>query len=402
MALLRSALWYLSKWSMVPVFCNVFKKPMHDWGSLYASRPTPKDVVSIYDGIVRGGGRPAAVALLTTPESRVVVIDLDIYRVEFGMACADAAKLLADHGFVAAVTPRGGVRVVFRVPDGEAPPGRLSAYWYGEHVGEGSGTHKHLWHFPPSVACLKEDQGRCTEVGRYLFVLSGGRTARYPWDIGYSSPPTWRFEEAREVIETVLNIELRSSSQPAGQGEKGPLKTALGSGARPTIPCWRSLDEFREWLAGLHPPSIPLPACVARALGYEVTQDLSNAYTGEKVRKGLRFVLGAAAVMFLASTVAEAKPEEIVDFVGNNLEGYPADEGEPLNTKLSRLLTTLGPYMVPKYSGLGSIAASIPAELCERCPYSERCRRTSTGAERCSPWAAFTEVFWIHRVRNSP
>lgn len=389
--LLRSGLWYLTKWGMNPVFCNVFKKPLHDWSHLHGASVEGGEVVRTYESVVRGGGKPAGVALLPSSTSRVVVLDLDIYRVNFGMGGSEVASLLADHGFVAAVTPRGGVRIAASLADGEPLPGRVTVYWFGQPIGEGSGSHKHLWHFPPSVACVETSaDGRCARVGRYEFVLPGGKRIRYPWELGVDRPPSWRWSELTELMRAVLQVEISEEQLVVG----GDLKPSPSSGARVPVPCWRDLREFEEWLMGLSPPAVPLPACVARALGYAVTEDLRNAYTGEKVPHGLRYVLGAAATMFLAATVASSSVEEIVEYVGRNLEGFPADEGEPLNTKLSRLLAVYGSFVVPRYSGLGSLAASLPVGMCESCPYSSVCRTSPSGLSRYVPWLAFSTHFW--------
>lgn len=399
--LLRSAIWYLSKWGMNPVFCNIFKKPLHDWGGLHGSALAKEDVIRLYRE-AKSGGKPAGVALLPSATSRVVILDLDIYRVEFGLSAQAVASTLAEHGFVVATTPRGGVRVAVSVVDGDPLPGRITISWFGKAIGEGSGAHKHLWHFPPSVACLETDGGRCRKIGRYEFVIKG-RTTKYPWDIGVDRPPTFRWSEAVELLRAILQVEVVEDSQVASTG--GDLKPGSHVGGL-TIPCWRSLAEFEEWLSGLRPPSVPLPACVARALGYRVTEDLRNEYTGEKVPYGMRYVLGATATMFLAASIASATVEEIVDFVGRNLEGFPADEGEPLNTKLSRLLATSGSFVFPRYSGLGAIASSLPVDLCGSCHYSQVCRTSPSGGNRFVPWLAFSMSFWNallppRRDRNS-
>ncbi|MEM3964168.1 MAG: hypothetical protein QW584_00395 [Thermofilaceae archaeon] len=393
-ALLRSALWYLSKWNMNPVFCNVFKKPLHDWSNLYGSEISREGVIKIYRSVVGSGGKPAAVALLPSASSRTVVLDLDIYRVDFGMSGAEVATLLVDHGFVASVTPRGGVRVVFAV-QGEIP-GRISVSWHGRAIGEGGGRGKHMWHFPPSVACLESgDGGRCRSVGKYYFVVSKKRLVRYPWELVTEKLPEWSWSEAVDLLKAILQVEI---SEESIQATYGDLKPGTASKVRVTIPCWRDLNEFVEWLNGLSGPQVALPACVARALGYRVTADLRNEYTGEKVPHGLRFTLGAVGVMFLAATVARASVKELVDFVGQNLEDYPSDEGEPLNTRLSRLLVVAGNMVLPRYSGLGGIG-SIPPELCSSCQYSDACRNNANGGK--VPWQAFTHVYWEMFTKES-
>lgn len=394
--LLRAAIWYLKNWKMIPVFCNIFKKPLQPWGELQ-SWVSVNEVVGVYRSIVSGGGRPAGVALLPSAESRVVVVDLDIYRVNFGLDALSVASTMSDHGFLAAATPRGGVRLAFSVAPGDRLPGRISVTWFGEPIGEGAGTHKHLWHFPPSAACVEEKERRCERVGRYEFVVRGGRRVRYPWELGISEPPAWRWEEAVEVLRAVLQVDLAEASVSAARGGPRPAETE----GVVVIPCWRNLAEFEDWLSGLTPPAIPLPACVARALGYRV-EDARNEFTGEKVPHGMRFTLGATAAMFLAATVAEASVEEIVEFVGRNLEDFPSDEGEPLDTKLSRLLAVRGSMVLPRYSGLGSVASAIPVELCASCTYSEVCRTSPSGTSRHVPWAAFSVSFWESLLLSTP
>ncbi|MEM1694040.1 MAG: hypothetical protein QW456_07525 [Ignisphaera sp.] len=390
--LLKSSLWYFSKWRMNPVFCNIFKKPLHDWSNLYGSEISREDIVKIYRNIIETGGKPAAISLLPSASSRMVVLDLDIYRVDFGMSGVDVAKLLVDHGFIAGITPRGGVRVVFAVR-GEIP-GKISISWYGRAIGEGGGRSKHMWHFPPSVACLESDEGgRCKSIGKYYFVVSKERLARYPWELE-EKLPEWSWSEAVDLLKAILQVEISEESIKTTYGE---LKPGTVSKVRVTIPCWRDLNEFIEWLNGLRGPQIPLPICVARAIGYRVTTDLRNEYTGEKVPHGLRFMLGAIGVMFLSATVAKADVKEIVDFVGQNLEDYPSDEGEPLNTKLSRLLVVAGNMVLPRYSGLGSIG-NIPPEFCSSCQYFDVCRNNASGGR--IPWQAFTYLYWEMYSKN--
>lgn len=396
--LLRSALWYLSRWGMNPVFCNIFKKPLHDWSHLYGAQVSGEDVVKLYRSIASSGGRSAGVALLPSSSSKIVVLDLDIYRVNFGMSGVDVAAMLADHGFIVSVTPRGGVRVVFEAKD--EVPGRISISWYGKAIGEGGGRSKHMWHFPPSAACLEtDDEGRCKRVVRYFFVLHGKKLSKYPWELPSSGrPPSWKWCEAVDLLKAILQVEISEESIQTMYGDLKPVDSTEDRIDVP-VPCWRDLNEFVEWLNGLIEPQIPLPSCVARVLGYRVTEDLRNEYTGEKVPRGQRFTFGALGVMFLAATIARASVKELVDFVGQNLEDYPSDEGEPLNTKLSRLLVVAGNMVLPRYSGLGGIGI-IPPELCASCHYFEACRRSSESKERKVPWKAFTYAYWENLTRD--
>ncbi|MEM2388721.1 MAG: hypothetical protein QW215_00600 [Ignisphaera sp.] len=377
--LLKSALWYHSRWNMNPVLCNIFKKPLHDWSHLYGSKLSKEDVINLYREVI--DKKPASVALLYSESSRTVVLDLDIYRVDFGMSGIDVASLLVDHGFVVSITPRGGVRVIFSV-QGEMP-GRISISWYGKTIGEGGGRVKHMWHFPPSVSCTESsDDGKCKSIGKYFFVLLKKKMVRYPWELETEKLPEWRWSEAVDLLKAILQIEISEESIQTSYGE---LKPGTASKVIVTIPCWRDLNEFIDYLNGLGGAQIPLPICVAKALGYRVTPDLRNEYTGEKVPHGMRFTFGAVGVMFLAATLAKASVKDIVDFVGQNLEDYPADEGEPLNTKLSRLLIVAEDMVLPRYSGLGNIA-NIPPELCSSCQYRDGCRKI--------PWQIFTHVYW--------
>jgi len=370
-ALLRSAVWYLRNWGMNPVFTSVFKVPLHEsWGRLYGASISESDVVKEYERVIRGNRRPAGVALVPSERSRVVVVDLDIYRASYGTPPEKVATALANY-FATVLTPRGGVRAAFRVPSGSRLPHRFTVRWYDEEIGEGGGTAKHLWTFPPSVACAREvEEGgrrKCGEVRHYYFALPDGRLVKYPWETPWRALPEMPWSEAKDLIEAELQVEVVEAELAWAAGD---LKISSAHGPPYiSVPCWRSLEEFREWLETSGFP--PLPPCVATALGYEV-DELGMTYTGRKVPHGLRFTMGAVALFFLASLIAEFDPKELIDFVGQNLQDYPSDEGEPLNTRLSRLLTTVGKIVVPKYSGLGSVANNIPPDLCNRCPMEYR------------------------------
>ena len=363
--LLRSAIWYLQNWRMNPVFNNIWKVPVHDeWSSFYMAELRYEDVVREYNNIVRQGKKPAGVALVPSKNSRVVVLDID--KTE-GLPVMEVAKRLAKN-MVVATTPRGGLRIAFRVREGDYMPHRIVIERFGEKIGEGGGTFKHLWTFPPSVACVKEEElpdgsRKCLEVRHYFFVLPDGRLVKYPWELPWKEPPEHSWDDAKSLVELVLQATIETPATVAS----GELKVGEASGtAFIPVPCWRSLDEFKEWLETDGNP--PLPPCVAVALGYEVDSH-GMFYTGRKVPHGLRYTMGAIATMFLAACIASFDPKELVDFVGEHLEDYPADEGEPLNTKLSRLLVKVGNIVVPRYSGLGSLAGNMPPELCKRCDY---------------------------------
>ena len=401
--LLRSAIWYLQYWGMNPVFTSLWKVPLHrSWSELYGASISVSDVVKEYERVIREGKKPAGVALAPSERSRVVVVDLDIYRVDYGTPPERVASALANY-FVAALTPRGGVRVAFRVPEGSYTPHRFTVRWYDEEIGEGGGTAKHLWTFPPSVACVKEEavdeKRKCVEVKHYHFVLPDGRLVKYPWELPWRAPPEMPWDRARDIIEAELQVEIVEAELA---GLAGDLKISGASGAPYIpVPCWRNLEEFKDWLETSGFP--PLPPCVAAALGYEPDDyGTGMIYTGKKVPHGLRFTMGAVALFFLASLIAEFDPKELIDFIGQNLQDYPADEGEPLNTKLSRLLASIGKIIVPKYSGLGSIANNLPPDLCNRCPieYKHPCTTFSTvevdgKTYRRNPTLGFFSVFLI-------
>lgn len=403
--LLRSALWYLQNWRMNPLFNGVWKNPLHDeWTSFYMTDVKPEDVVNEYNRIVASGRKPAGVALVPSKTSRVVVLDVDNTE---GIDVGYTSKRLAKD-FVTAVTPRGGLRIAFKVKEGSYFPHRIAIRRYGEKIGEGGGSFKHPWTFPPSVACVKAEEtpggGRkCLEVKHYYFVLPDGKLVKYPWELPYTEPPEWGWEEAKNYIEVELDAELVAPEEVIS----GDLKVGSASGfIFIPIPCWGTLEEFVEWLETKREP--PLPQCVAHALGYRVKGN-KMIYTGQKVPHGLRYTLGAIATMFLAGCIADVNPEELVNFVGQNIEDFPADEGEPLNTKLSRLLVRVGKIVVPKYMGVGSLSINMPPELCRNCTYASRCMRdvADTGDGRADKesdkkrvWLNYSLLFWDLKVRQ--
>jgi len=376
--LLRSAIWYLQNWKMNPLFNNIWKAPLHDeWSPFYMAELTPDDVVREYNKIVAEDKKPAGVALVPSKSSRVVVLDID--KTE-GINIERVSKKLAER-FVVAITPRGGLRIAFRVRDGSFYPHRIVIKRFGEQIGEGGGSFKHPWTFPPSVACVKDEElpngsKKCLEVRHYYFVLPDGKLIKYPWELPYKEPPEWEWDDAKDYIELELGVELVAPESAVSAGE---LKVGAPSGfVFVPIPCWRTLSEFLNWLETDGKP--PLPQCVAHALGYLVLPDGRMIRTNRKIPHGFRFTMGAVATMFLAACIAEVNPEELINFVGQNIEGFPADEGEPLNTKLSRLLVKIGNIVAPRYMGLGSIATNIPPELCRKCMYASRCMRGTSEA----------------------
>jgi len=405
--LLKSALWYLENWRMNPLFNNVFKRPLHDeWTSFYMAELKPADVINEYNKIVSKGKKPAGVALIPSKNSRVVVLDIDKST---GVNLETVARRLADK-FVVAITPRGGLRIAFKAKENSFFPSRIVIKSFGERIGEGGGSFKHPWTFPPSVACVKEEElpdGRrkCLEVKHYYFVLPDGRLAEYPWEIPFKEPPEWDWNDAKDLIGLELGAELEAPETVFS----GDLKVGSSSGFTfIPVPCWRTLNDFIEWLETDGQPH--LPNCVARALGYKVREDGTMEYTGEKVPHGLRYTLGATATMFLTACIAQANPEEIINFVGQNIEDFPADEGEPLNTKLSRLLVRVGNIVVPKYTGVGgALSVNIPPELCKRCVYGTRCmQRADVGqyglpeneASIKRPWMAYVISFYNHKIEE--
>jgi len=405
--LLRSAVWYLQNWKMNPLFNSIWKNPIHEeWSSLYMAEISPEDVIREYNNIVAKGKKPAGVALVPSKSSRVVILDID--KTE-GIDVERVSKKLAN-SFVIAMTPRGGLRVAFRVKEGSFFPHRIVIKRFGEQIGEGGGSFKHPWTFPPSVACVKDEElpdgsRKCLEVRHYHFVLPDGRLVKYPWEIQFREPPEWDWNEAKDYLELELGVELVAPEVATAGGE---LKVGTPSGfVFIPIPCWRTLSDFLTWLETEARP--PLPQCVAHALGYRVLGDERMIYTGQKVPHGLRFTLGAVAVMFLAACIATTNPEEIINFVGQNLEDFPADEGEPLNTKLSRLLVRVGNIVVPKYAGIGSLSANIPPELCKKCTYASRCMRgvaeagggTAHGESSIKrPWIAYSIYFYWTKIEE--
>ena len=375
---------------MNPIFNNIFKRPVHDsWSQFYMTELTPDDVVREYKSILARGRRVSGVALVPSPRSRVVVVDLD--KLE-GLDANLVALRLAGK-MVVAVTPRGGLRLAVRIPEGEQLPHRFTVTRYGDVIGEGGGTFKHPWTFPPAAACIKTDSsGKCIEIRPYYYVLPDGRSAKYPWQLPWRAPPVMPWEELVDILSLMLQADV-SVETTSGPGE---LKVGVTNDAIPPLPCWRTLEEFKEWLEiSGHPP---LPSCVARALGYTSEYGIME-YTGEKVPHGMRFVLGAAAVMFLAACIASATAEELIETVGANLEDFPSDEGEPLDTKLSRLLLKAGrDRVIPRYSGLGSI--QVPVDLCSTCEYKLQCtggyytEGPPEDPKRRSPWLAFIPRYY--------
>lgn len=390
--LLRSALWYLNKWGMNPVFTNIYKKPYRNWSEYYMEELTQDTILKDYEEILRSGGKPAGIALVPSKRSRTVMVDLDIYRVEYGAGVEEIAGNFTKD-FVVVLTPRGGLRIVFAVPEGSYVPSRFTIRWYDKPVGEGGGTFKHLWTVPPSVACVQkvvddaEAHNRCDDLRHYYFVLENGKKVRYPWELPTNELPVWSWEDAKNYISTVLQVEI-SEAVFAGEGE---ISISSSSEVlRVPIPCWKDLNEFMEWLED---PVPPLPNCVAIALGYRIV-DGEMTYTGEKIPHGMRFTYGVVALHFLSSTIVVFDAKELIDFIGRNLEDYPLDSGEPLNVKISRHLVKYGNMVLPRYGGLGSLVAGLPKEVCEACMYKDLCLNNTLGGLRHVPWLPFSTRFW--------
>jgi len=372
-ALLRAALWYNARWRVSVVFMDIYKRPLpREWGHLYMARMTQADVASLYRSVA--GQRPAAVAVLPSPDSRVLTIDVD----RPPAAAEELARRLASTGAAyAAITPRGGLRAALLLRDRSELPEKVSVHRGGERVGEGGGTAKHLWTYPPGVACVEERAGRCARLGQYLFVLPSGRKTPYPWEV--PEPPALGLSEALDIASTALGLEVSAGGGEAG-GRAPPRPAQAPSKPLLPVPVFRDLEEFREYAFGAWPgPRVPLPRCVARALG-------AGEFWGQPVPRGERYVYGAAAVLFLSAVVAEFDPAELVALVGSNLEGFPGDSGQPLDAKLTQLIAEYRGLYIPRYGGLAHVKRSIPEEFCRQCPYYRPC-------------SARTDV-WMHFARE--
>jgi len=362
--MLEHAIFYNTRWGVNVVFTNVRKVPLHPWKHLYMGEQSPRDIAEVYRSI----RYPAGIAAVASPRARVVFVDVDLYRV--GREVDEGVlRRLAEH-FVVYTTPRGGVRLVFMQSDSEEPVTALKLVdSSGAAVGEGGYATAHMWHLPPSAACKTE--GKC-EVGRYEFVLASGKRERYPQKVPL--PPVVPLNEAAKVIESLLGVKVY-----AGVGERVENSVRVREAGETVYvgpPLWSNIEEFLLSLPSLR----VFPECVANALGYTFAHGAAEEL-GMKVGKGARFILGGAAVVFLAATVAEKTAEEVISLAGRNLQDFPKDEGEPLDKKFSRLLARAGEMVVPRYRA-SFILSQVPPQVCERCQLYRRVCKTDKDAFR--------------------
>lgn len=401
--LLKSALWYLNKWKANPVFVNIFKRPIGvRWGDYYMRSMTMKDVEKLYKR-AKAIGKPAGIAIVPSPEYRLVVLDIDDRKPLSPDMILEIAKR-----YVVAVTPRG-LRIIFKVNDEEweTIPERLVIYHSGEKIGEGASRHKHMWNVPPGAACLEDvDEGkggRCSKLGKYKFLTGSGQLVNYPWLLKWEEPPLHEWELALDELYLTLEIEVKDAKT---YKKTGPGGIRITSGGKPIvpIPCWEDLEDFKRWLEYEQYP--PLPPCVAKALGYDSTGG-RMVETGRLVRKGERFIYGASAVLFLSACIASFNPVELINFVGEHLEDFPHNPGgERLDKAFSRLLSESKHGIIPRYAGLGSIGGGIdPEENCKYCPYSGVClagvevggegySKPDSGFYSMRHWIAYSQAFW--------
>lgn len=382
--LFRSAVWYWNNWRVFTIPQTITQKPLIPWSDYYAQEVGVKELMDAWRNV-----RAAGLAALYVRGSSAVVLDIDAYRV--GIRREDVirwGKKLSEN-FVVALTRSDGLRVMFSVTD--TVPGCLEGLFYEEPVGEGGGECKHLWTLPPSVTLTKDGKER----RQYVFITRNG-FVRYPWELGRKELPEMTLKDGLEMLELITGVKYAEKTVRVSG-----LKLKGGGRALPTIPCWNDLEEFSEWLELVGEP--PLPRCVAMAIGYDTTE-VGMIHTGKTVPEGLRFTLGSAAVMFLSACIANADPKEIIEFVGENLENFPNDKGEPLDRKFSRLLTASGNRVIPAYAGLGSLANALPERICNGCPYASECRGGYitnggiAGGTRFIPWHVYVVRYYRSRV----
>jgi len=370
---------FMRRWRL-PVF---FAFPDHSFPvsvSRYGSEyPSYEELVEGFR-VVSKRSKHYRVVVFTGPlqeKYHNIVIDVDVLPEGFTLAQKrELLSTLSRRGLVLVDSPRG-FHVHARVRD---PPYMVELVNDEEkHVGEGASLQFHSWTIPPTVRKVETSNG--TMMYRYTWVYNGVRTSNPPPVI----PEETGLSELSDLLEATLGYRI-IASRPSGR------TTADTGGAPGPLTGWKPVHETVEDLFYSTPDPRVLPPPVRTALYLYAQQqgwDTENwDYYLANTRpypSGMRFLVGAEIVLFLAHTVANLRWEELDRILAVSLQGYPSDKGERLDKKLRGLLTIDEDGRVrPRYSGLGPFRP--PISVCEDCPYISMCR------VRATPWSYYRRL----------
>jgi DUF971 family protein len=320
------------------VFTDENKRPLTEWGHLHLGYQSEDDLVDSYRKLIDRKARISGIAGVQSSSSRVIFIDIDEHGI---YDPAHVSKELGEN-FLVHSTARGGIRILCISRD--HLPHYASLERGGRRVGELAGTAKHLWQLPPSE--IASGNG----VTRYRMFLGGSEINPLSIErVGELS-----YEEIIETISTYFSLDTI-------RNVKGKSKAAVEVASGDTIyffpPLFRDVSEFLQKANAL----IQIPRCVLKAI-----------FDDEPIKKGNRFNVGSIAVIFLAALIDDKTEDEILSLVSKNLERYPEDEGEDLDSKFLRLLARYGDALIPSY--MPFTTHKIPADICRECIIYNECR----------------------------
>ena len=379
---------YVDGFGMVPVFVRDVEDqmvPVHRYRDDWITRPRSLDeVLSLYD---RVRDRIDGVALATGPYNSLHDLGRGVIDVDdiLGRDRDSIVKRIS-YRYPVVVTRRG-FHIHFLINSDSKPYMlRVTADLDDErkHIGEGGVLFPHLWTSPPSI------RGGFV----YKWVING-KELNNPIDVERELRKTNRDEllpvtdidELSNDLTGVLD-ETIVVEEITGTGGNGTGITVLGGegSARTGWKPFRKIDDLLNIHKTIPPRHIPpcLLEFVTKTL-YHYLDAKSTAvniwmirrdidYPGNKVPHGRRFLTLLTYTYLVLNLVEEPDIGYLNDIFYSITEDYPGDRGEPLDKKISRLVSGSVVNPVPRYTTLGSMGEMYCSKTyIDKCPYRPLC-----------------------------
>ena len=354
---------YVNGFHMVPVFVRDVDDemiPVHRYRDEWITGLHELDeVLSLYS---RVRGRIDGVALATGPYNSVLGVGRGVLDIDdlLGNRVEDVVRLVSRR--YPAVVTRRGFHIHFLM---ESNPYILVARTSdNKHIGEGGVTYPHLWTSPPSI------RGGF----RYRWMING-EFVDDPTDawrklgelFGDDLLPVTDVDELSNDISGVLGetviVEEKETSKPSTTG-----LTILGKSGTERKG-WKPFRKIDELLQSYKLVEKSLPPCILEFITKTLYHHLNEEktalniwerrrdidYPGNKVPHGRRFLTLLTYMYLVLNLVEEVDIGYLNDIFYSITEDYPGDRGEPLDKKLSRLISGTIDNPEPRYSTLGSM-----------------------------------------------
>jgi len=388
----KYALHYNEKYGLAVAFLSVTGVPFHDWRQYADVGMSRNEVLQLYTEHVEKPKREALrLAILTGPyiaslERPILVVDIDEVPEEYKDKDKkmELMKTFVREGYQVVHTPRGFHLTVF-LDKSEKLPYILRIFREDVEgkkvsIGEGGSLFPHTWSTVPSLRPLEGDRWF-----RYGFITKDGeRIVKYEdyiKNIMNIEPAVMKLSDVVEDISFLLSANVSFFEPYEASASAAPKiaedRSAL-TGKRPVYP------DFETFYASAH--NTPLPLCVAWVLYHyakETGDELLRSYIAasyefdfeRKVPHGMRFLISAAAGLFLAHVIDWITYDEIMSVLEPAIEDWPHDDGYPLSRRLSYLfLRDSKGHVYPRYGGLGSLSPAQVFNCTDICVYSRMCR----------------------------